>query len=357
MIKSVRIKNFQSHRLSEFNFAAPGVNVIVGPTDAGKSAVFRALLWVLFNRPLGDGMRSYWAEEDSAEVDAVLVDGTVLRRVKGKTVNEYWLNKTVLRAFGQDPPEEILRAHSLDRTLNVQSQIDPFFLLQSSPGEVAVYLNRVAGLDDIDRVTRGLQSHSRQVQQEISVQQQRCSELKDELVQYEGLELVGAEIEQGENLEASISGKRASQHQVASLIDKIQTVRWRIDQRRERLSIKPHVEKLFDLHGRLQKSQIEYRQVSHSVRGIQHLQTKIGKDREKLKIAPEVDASLDLLDRIQQSRTSLTSTSRIVHAILRQEEELQDRRRQLKQSEERFHKAMPEGSQCPLCGQQIERRT
>lgn len=52
-IKKVIIENFQSHKYSVIDFNE-GLNAIVGPTDSGKTAVFRSLKWVLYNEPQGD---------------------------------------------------------------------------------------------------------------------------------------------------------------------------------------------------------------------------------------------------------------------------------------------------------------
>ena len=54
MIKSVELKNFQSHNQSRLEFC-DGVNIIVGASDSGKSAILRGLFWVLYNNPNGTG--------------------------------------------------------------------------------------------------------------------------------------------------------------------------------------------------------------------------------------------------------------------------------------------------------------
>ena len=47
-IKRVIIEDFQSHRYTELELA-PGFNVIVGPSDQGKTAILRAIRWVIYN--------------------------------------------------------------------------------------------------------------------------------------------------------------------------------------------------------------------------------------------------------------------------------------------------------------------
>jgi ABC-type transporter Mla maintaining outer membrane lipid asymmetry ATPase subunit MlaF len=51
-IKKLIIENFQSHKYTEVDFSE-GFNIIFGPSDYGKSAIIRALRWVLYNEPGG----------------------------------------------------------------------------------------------------------------------------------------------------------------------------------------------------------------------------------------------------------------------------------------------------------------
>ena len=66
MIKQLNIHNFQSHEDSSLNFTE-GVNVIIGASDSGKSAIIRALKFVVYNSPSGSDMRSWWGGETSVK--------------------------------------------------------------------------------------------------------------------------------------------------------------------------------------------------------------------------------------------------------------------------------------------------
>ena len=61
-IKRVTLENFQSHKHSVIDFDEQ-LNVIVGPSDSGKSAIIRGIKWVLYNEPTGD----YFIKEGSTE--------------------------------------------------------------------------------------------------------------------------------------------------------------------------------------------------------------------------------------------------------------------------------------------------
>ena len=52
VISSLTLENFQSHKESKIVFDK-GLTVIIGQTDQGKSAIIRALKWVLYNEPRG----------------------------------------------------------------------------------------------------------------------------------------------------------------------------------------------------------------------------------------------------------------------------------------------------------------
>ena len=62
---------------------------IVGASDVGKSAIIRALGWVLTNKPSGDA----FIREGSKEVSAILdIDDKKILRARGKQ-NHYRMDK------------------------------------------------------------------------------------------------------------------------------------------------------------------------------------------------------------------------------------------------------------------------
>ena len=52
-IKDVEIINFQSLRNVHVKFIN-GTNALIGVTNSGKTAIIRAIIWCLINRPHGD---------------------------------------------------------------------------------------------------------------------------------------------------------------------------------------------------------------------------------------------------------------------------------------------------------------
>lgn len=183
MIQLIKVSNFQSHKNTVLDLH-PGVNTIVGSSDVGKTALIRALRWLVWNRPQGDTMRSTWGGDTSV---VVKINKDQITRTKNNKENSYLLNSSEFHAIKADVPAEISNALNLNE-ISVQRQFDRPFLLDSSPGDVAAHFNRVAHLDVIDTATKNVQSWLRQTERQIEFDEQRLNECKNSLNQYCGLE-------------------------------------------------------------------------------------------------------------------------------------------------------------------------
>ena len=155
-LKKLRIKNFQGYEDAEVEFG-PGFNAIVGENDCGKTSIFRDIIWILKDRPRGEGMIRK-GQSDNA-FTSLETDSCTVTREKGKGVNQYTLSgvEEPYTAFGSNPPEDIVEALNFE-DINIQSQLDPHFLVLSSPGQVAQHIRSISGLDVIDRVISLLKS-------------------------------------------------------------------------------------------------------------------------------------------------------------------------------------------------------
>lgn len=192
MLKRLTVTNFQSHENSELELA-PGVNVIVGTNDSGKSALFRALRWLTTNLPSGSAFRSFWGGETSvlAEFD----DGSVERvrsNKKGNRANAYVLHtgsgKYQLDAPGASVPESVVRFLKLD-SLNWQRQHDAPYLLSDAynAGEVARLLNEVVALGKIDTSVSNVNARARENARELKAAREDVKRLQTELSDFADL--------------------------------------------------------------------------------------------------------------------------------------------------------------------------
>ena len=176
MFKNLKIRNFQSHLNSSLEFPK-GVSVLIGSSDQGKSSVFRALRWLLENRPLGGAFRSWFSgSREPVEVELTTAEGDTIIHRRMDEVNSYELNGEKLEAHGAEVPDVIRDSLKLG-PYNFSSQFDRYFLLQDSPGEVARRLNSVVKLDEIDEVLRKVNQIIRQADQDVKAGKEVTKEL------------------------------------------------------------------------------------------------------------------------------------------------------------------------------------
>ncbi|MGD8707134.1 MAG: AAA family ATPase [Nitrosopumilaceae archaeon] len=204
MIKKLVINNFQNWENAKFNFC-PGVNIIVGPTDSGKSAFYRILKWIFQNVPSGDGYVQHG--QDMCKGIVVLDDNTKVIRKRIKNNNEYKIIKGEIKksykAFGQKVPEDIQTVINLE-DINFQDQSDSHFLLSKSSGEISRYFNKVVDLEKIDDVIKGAEKERRETVTKINYIDSEIKEEEKELLEYEWIDAAEKELLQLEKLENAV---------------------------------------------------------------------------------------------------------------------------------------------------------
>lgn len=206
MINKIEIKNIQSHKNSILELHS-GINVLVGSSNNGKSAVLRALNWSIYNRPLGiDNLLSNWCYDKKGkqieEMSVTIQKGdSVLIRKKSKDENCYIINGEKLEAIKTDVPEQAEKFFRLSDT-NIQKQMDSPFLLSLGAGEVAKYFNKTVRLDVIDSVLSNAESTRRKTNSKLNEVEETISEYENKLGNFDWLETVEKLINKYERIQA-----------------------------------------------------------------------------------------------------------------------------------------------------------
>lgn len=161
MFKTLEIRNFQSHKNTKIDFSS-GVNVITGSSNSGKTAILRSLNWIINNRPRGTSFIR--RGQKKSEVVLFVGDNTVetgISRHRSDVDNCYSVatEKTSVEfeAIGSDVPREVSDIINFSE-INIQEQLSPYFLVLDSPGKIALFLNSVTHLDEVDKIVRLLSS-------------------------------------------------------------------------------------------------------------------------------------------------------------------------------------------------------
>lgn len=175
MLTKLTVWNFQSHKKRIIDLD-PKITTIIGPTDAGKSAVVRILKWICTNKPAGVSFIRDGAKQARGDL---VVDGHTISRRRSKKGNIYRLDGHIYKAFGNDVPNDITKLLNLS-SLNFQGQHDKVFWFSSTAGQVGKELNSIVNLDIIDRVTANVTKKVRESKTKVKLVAERLAEAKKE---------------------------------------------------------------------------------------------------------------------------------------------------------------------------------
>jgi len=198
-ISKIIIENFQSHSLSVFTLKQ-GLNVIVGPSDSGKSAVIRALKWVLYNEPAGDFFIREGEKECSVTVE--FNDGTTLKRYRSRSKNGYVLinpddEEMRFEGIGSGVPKEIVDATGITKiildqdsssAINLGEQLEGPFLLTEKPSTRANAIGRLVGVNLLDDALRDVLRDIRSIGLRKKETEEALIKLDEEIKDFEYLD-------------------------------------------------------------------------------------------------------------------------------------------------------------------------
>ena len=303
MIDKLIIKNWEGYKKAVLKFH-PGVNVIIGPSDGGKSSIFRVIDWIRNNRPLGEEFKSVWGGETKG---VIKVDNKKVMRFKGKT-NGYQIgNQQPLTGFGTKPPQSIIDILNID-DINIQYQDESPFLLSLSSGEVAQFLNKAANIEDIDKVMSGLKEGYRKAKTEKEYNKERLKDQKEKLEKYKNLSELEGRVKVLEDTETNLIRLFQRKNKLNKIINTIQK-----------------------LEDSIKKS-------------------NLNKIERVFKLITLVE---NKTKEIEMKQRTIDGLNRSINQIIKLSSELQNIEQKKSNAEKEFNKLMP--NICPFCSQVIEK--
>jgi len=203
-INRVEIKNFQANKKRVIDFV-DGLNVIKGESNAGKSAILRAIYWVLYDKPSGSDFITTGAK--SCSVKLHLSNGYIIERKRTKSSSGSYLltsqaGAQEFKGFSNSIPVEITNAHQMPELkingvsyrINIASQLDAPFLIGNTPSE---RLSLIGSLVDADRADDAKKDFQGQKVKKKTERNQIAEILKSkqkELIGYDYLAKMGKDI-------------------------------------------------------------------------------------------------------------------------------------------------------------------
>ena len=213
VIEYIKIQNFQKFKKYKI-ILEPGVNVICGESDSGKSAIIRSFIWCATNKPSGESFRRHQSNYTRVCIKA---DAKRIYRSRGKE-NTYRLDNDTFRSFGGNVPSDIEAIININ-SVNVQRQHDPPFWFSLSPGEVSRELNSIINLGLIDSTLSNLASELRKAKSIVEVTTTRLKEARSKRDSLKWVKEAWKEHQKLECLEADYLQKSENTEILTSIIE------------------------------------------------------------------------------------------------------------------------------------------
>ncbi|MBU5437641.1 AAA family ATPase [Tissierella sp. MSJ-40] len=246
-IKKVILENFQSHKNTTLDLDKH-LNVIVGPSDNGKSAIIRGIKWALYNEPSGD----YFIREGEKDCSVTLIfnDGTKIKRYRSKSKNSYYLydregKETIFEGFGTTVPQEIIDKTGIKKILldsdqsnsiNIGEQLEGPFLLSEKTSTRASAIGRLVGVNIIDVALRDTLRDNRNLSINKKNIDEHINNLEEDLKQYEYLDDLIKKAKEIELLRNKVVEKNNKLDKLKSILNDLNDTKKEIDLIKEYLN-------------------------------------------------------------------------------------------------------------------------
>ncbi len=189
---TLTVKGFQSHANTALDLRENFI-CVVGANNIGKSALIRAVRWLLYDALRGSRFIKKGQTEASVELQ---IGKTIVQRLKAKGVNAYVVNGKRLDAIKTGAPPEAMDAlvtHpvQIDKDLvlpiNVVQQKDDPFLMGETGTTRAKILNALTGHHVLDVAIRHTVVETRRLQSEQKHLGERSDQLADDAKAFKDL--------------------------------------------------------------------------------------------------------------------------------------------------------------------------
>lgn len=196
-IKEVEITGFQSHEHTVINFAPNSLNALVGPSNNGKTAIIRAIVWCLYNEPKGTDFIK--EGEKFASVTLKMSNGLNITRRRTNSDTGYYeiedtsTNQTTRYAkFGTSIPTEVMNAHQMPKvtvakdivSLNVAKQLDGAFMLSMSGADRAAAIGKITKTDIVDNAILTVSKDISNLQRTVKAHEKDLESFTEKLSAY-----------------------------------------------------------------------------------------------------------------------------------------------------------------------------
>lgn len=387
MIQKLKIENFQSWRNGEFVFS-PGLNVFIGKSNSGKTAVFRTFYKMLRNSP--DGNFFITDNEDQCKITVNNAERILKRRQKKDgsydlTDNSLNIEGLPFEKLGRGlPPDELFKYLNISKPVEVAGieedfnfvlQKDPSFLLPSkiyTPSVIAKFFDELSGIGVLNLCLQEVKSRQRNNNSTVAGLEALQKERQKEKDSYsyvplleQLLEVVNKRDEYREKLsklqqlQNKLRDCNISLKNLRNIVQVLQSLTQMSIRLNSLMKFDQASKRLFQLQASLGKVQKVV-----SISNVSDHLTRINKLRQYLKYSTlqkhaerlqRIASVCDVSDRLQRIKV-LQQTLRYVtleKQIKDKETTMEGLSQTIANKHAEYHQALEEHGVCPTCGRQI----
>jgi len=349
-LTEIIIKNFQSHKHTVLPLTS-GFNVIRGQTRSGKTAIIRALNWLLNNRPQGFKFKSTFATPAQQTRVVIKTDsGSVIERIRDENANCYLLAGKKFEALKGDVPKAIIDELNIT-DINFQTQHEGFFLLQDSAGDVARKFSKLVNLDIIDKCIKCVNKIINDYDSKKQVAEEYIEKSKDLLAPY-------ASIDEQEKELTALEVQQAEYQNLKAEFEQLQTLCLNATTQRERVEFWSQWLKCEQSYLSLNSDIQEYNKQAQDYKNGVEFYNLCCTQKQKVEaytdwLSVEGPHSIIEKDIEQYKKLSVEAVDlkRSIDSVILSQNLLNKIEKELQRDIEMLQKSFP--ATCPLCGQPV----
>jgi hypothetical protein len=351
MIQKLKIQNFQAHKDLELELK-PGINLILGDSNVGKTSVIRALQLLLTGNP----KTPIYASGNPVKVEMTLNDKVYSIT---KTIKKDKVVKTIWNIDGQEYDGANFKPDIGFSEINVQSQFEPFYMLSKTPGQIGKEIQFVTGIDLADEIKSGLNSEINVLKSDITKLKNSIEDDEKELSEYPDLKTIKKYVYKYESTIEKKEKKKEKFKKISVLSEKYTILQIDILESKKLVvhleSIKDRTEKyeqeLFKINVEKEQKQVIIELIEKAIdfkNGILCVKNRISR-LEKIKVS--IFKCENELIGIRKEKKEEQDIIRLIKEAIRIKKIVKKLESRIKKMKKQYQKEL--GDICPTCGSDI----
>lgn len=317
------VRGFKSHLNSEFNYA-PGLTVVTGPSDAGKSAgVMQPIKWVAFGEPSGEAYLfttrdpktcEIVKQAEAAEVELHTDDGIVVLKTRRKGKTAYYIDGKLISEKAE-VPEEVKEALGLakqsygdfETSLNFAYQLEAPFILSETASVGAKVLGRLAGTEIVDKAIAAISKRTYGARTEKSNAQHTIDTSNVELIEYLQVDDLKQAVEACETILAVLETDMANVEAIGQMAGRYSLISDRLQATNDTLARLSVIHYLGDYLAAIDADQAAYTAIEESYSRYKSLQDILKGIQQRIESLKDVTLASELLNDVENAYNRFTA--------------------------------------------------